>query len=176
MKTILILLSVWLLFSASPSAAVEIGDFYYSNKTFDRELVQGLRPIGIVYWVNEDKNSGLIAALEHPGSKNWERAKTYCHLYLTRGTKAGDWHLPNFLELFPIDKMQNRRLDGKAFRNLNQRLNMIKEAKAFKDGIYMSSSDYDHDRRLAIGIDLATGELEKLKKKGRYNFRCMMSF
>ena len=32
------------------------------------------------------------------------------------------------------------------------------------------------EKKAAIGINLTTGELVKLKKKGRHAFRCMMSF
>ena len=93
MKKLALLLTVLTL--AFPAQAVEIGDIYYSNKSFSSTPVDGLLPIGIVWQVNDAGNGGLIVALEQPGSKNWERAKTYCRLYLTRGTKAGDWFMPD---------------------------------------------------------------------------------
>ena len=174
MKKLALLLTILAL--AFPAQAVEIGDIYYSNKSFSSTPVDGLLPIGIVWQVNDAGNGGLIVALEQPGSKNWERAKTYCRLYLTRGTKAGDWFMPDFLQMFPIDKMQNRRINARTFLHINDRLALVKEARALKEDVYMTSSDYADDKKTAIGINLPTGELVKLKKKGRHAFRCMMSF
>lgn len=174
MKKLALLLTILAL--AFPAQAVEIGDIYYSNKSFSSTPVDGLLPIGIVWQVNDAGNGGLIVALEQPGSRNWERAKTYCRLYLTRGTKAGDWFMPDFLQMFPIDKMQNRRINARTFLHINDRLALVKEARALKEDVYMTSSDYADDKKTAIGINLTTGELVKLKKKGRHAFRCMMSF
>ena len=162
MKKLALLLTVLTL--AFPAQAVEIGDIYYSNKSFSSTPVDGLLPIGIVWQVNDAGNGGLIVALEQPGSKNWERAKTYCRLYLTRGTKAGDWFMPDFLQMFPIDKMQNRRINARTFLHINDRLALVKEARALKEDVYMTSSDYADDKKAAIGINLTTGELVKLKK------------
>lgn len=164
MKKLALLLTVLTL--AFPAQAVEIGDIYYSNKSFSSTPVDGLLPIGIVWQVNDAGNGGLIVALEQPGSKNWERAKTYCRLYLTRGTKAGDWFMPDFLQMFPIDKMQNRRINARTFLHINDRLALVKEARALKEDVYMTSSDYADDKKAAIGINLTTGELVKHQKKG----------
>ncbi len=155
MKKLALLLTVLTL--AFPAQAVEIGDIYYSNKSFSSTPVDGLLPIGIVWQVNDAGNGGLIVALEQPGSKNWERAKTYCRLYLTRGTKAGDWFMPDFLQMFPIDKMQNRRINARTFLHINDRLALVKEARALKEDVYMTSSDYADDKKAAIGINLTTG-------------------
>ncbi len=162
--------------TASPVQAVEIGDIYYSNKSFNAKLIEGLQPIGIVWQVNDSKDGGLIIALDQPGSKNWERAQTYCRQYLTRGTKAGEWFLPDFLQMFPIDKMPNRRINHRTFLHLNDRLALIKGARALKEDVYMTASDYFNDHASALGINMTSGELVKVKKKGRHSFRCMMSF
>lgn len=174
MKKLALLLT--LLTFAFPTQAVEIGDIYYSNKSFSSTPVDGLQPIGIVWQVNDAGNSGLIAALEQPGSKNWERAQTYCRLYLTRGTKSGDWFMPDLLQMLPIDKMQNRRLNARTFLHINDHLSLVKGARPFKEEVYMTSSAYANDKKNVIGINLTTGELVKLKKKERHAFRCMMSF
>ena len=78
--------------------------------------------------------------------------------------------------MFPIDKMQNRRINARTFLHINDRLALVKEARALKEDVYMTSSDYADDKKAAIGINLTIGELVKLKKKGRHAFRCMMSF
>ena len=67
MKKLALLLTVLTL--TFPAQAVEIGDIYYSNKSFSSTPVDGLLPIGIVWQVNDAGNGGLIVALEQPGSK-----------------------------------------------------------------------------------------------------------
>lgn len=47
MKKLALLLTVLTL--AFPAQAVEIGDIYYSNKSFSSTPVDGLLPIGIVW-------------------------------------------------------------------------------------------------------------------------------
>lgn len=174
MKKILLLL--FLLCSPQISSAVEVGDIYYSNKTFNSELLDGLVPIGIVWQVNDNKDKGLIMSLEQPGSKNWEKAKTYCRVYQTRGTKSGDWFLPDFLQLFPINKLQQQRVGAHTFLHLNQKLEKIKSARPLKEDTYLTSSDYAEDKASALGVHLASGDIVKVKKKSRNSFRCMMAF
>ncbi len=156
--------------------AVEVGDIYYSNKTFNAKLLDGLIPVGIVWQVNNNKDGGLIMSLEQPGSKNWEKAQTYCRVYQTIGTKSGDWFLPDFLQLFPINKLQQQRIGPHTFLYLNQKLEKIKSARPLKEDTYFTASDYAEDKKSALGVHLATGELVKIKKKSRSSFRCMMSF
>lgn len=167
----------FILVSISHSAlAIEIGDIYYSNKSFNSEIIEGLHPIGVVYWVNEDKQSGILISLDQPIAKNWQRSHAYCNLYLTRGTKSGDWHLPSILEMFPIDKLHNQRIDGKAFFHVNRRLSEIKEARPMNSGLYITASEYTGDKTSVMGVNIVTGELDKIKKKSRSNFRCMSTF
>ena len=56
MKKLALLLTVLTL--AFPAQAVEIGDIYYSNKSFSSTPVDGLLPIGIVWQVNDAGNGG----------------------------------------------------------------------------------------------------------------------
>lgn len=73
MKKLALLLTVLTL--AFPAQAIEIGDIYYSNKSFSSTPVDGLLPIGIVWQVNDAGNGGLIVALEQPGSKTGNEPK-----------------------------------------------------------------------------------------------------
>ena len=154
------------------------------NSSYDQWMITPIAKSGAPYTEDLSCNQFVLSDIylnssENYGgltTKNWERAKTYCRLYLTRGTKAGDWFMPDFLQMFPIDKMQNRRINARTFLHINDRLALVKEARALKEDVYMTSSDYADDKKAAIGINLTTGELVKLKKKGRHAFRCMMSF
>lgn len=167
---------LFLLTTPRLSPAIEVGDIYYSNKTFNNQLLEGLVPVGIVWQVNSTKDSGLIMSLEQPGSKNWEKAQTYCRLYQTRGTKSGDWFLPDLLQIFPINKLQQQRVGAHTFLHLNDKLEKIKSARPLKNDTYLTSSDYAEDKNFAVGVKLSTGEIAKVKKKSRNSFRCMMSF
>lgn len=169
----ILIVFLYLFLTTTPTLAIEIGDIYYSNQSFSSAPINGLQAIGVVWQVTDDGKSGLIVALDQPGSKNWKRAQTYCRQYLTRGTKAGDWFMPTLLQMFPIDKMQNQRINNHTFLHINDKLLLLKEARPLKDGIYMTSSN---DKNTVIGINLASGELTKLKTKERHNFRCMMAF
>ena len=73
MKKLALLLTVLTL--AFPAQAVEIGDIYYSNKSFSSTPVDGLLPIGIVWQVNDAGNGGLIVALEHRDPKTGNEPK-----------------------------------------------------------------------------------------------------
>lgn len=57
--------------------------------------------IGMVYFVHQNKksNHGLIISLDQPVAATRAEAIKRCAGYSTKGTKAGDWHLPDFPEL-----------------------------------------------------------------------------
>lgn len=44
--------------------------------------------------------------------------------------------------------MQNRRINARTFLHINDRLALVKEARALKEDVYMTSSDYADDKKL----------------------------
>ena len=64
MKTFFSTLLLSSLLLAGSAAAVEVGDIYYSDKTFSSSVQSGKKAIGVVYWVSTNKDFGYIVALE----------------------------------------------------------------------------------------------------------------
>lgn len=105
--------------------AVEVGDIYYHDGTFDRTVRDDKVPVGLVYWVSRRRDYGYILSLEQPASMNFSSATAYCENYVTLGTKAGDWRLPYVIELA---RMGNERIKGVSntkFDTLNAKLQSI---------------------------------------------------
>ena len=78
-----LLLSATLL--APAARAVEVGDIYFSDKTFASSMQSGKKAIGLVYWVSANKDYGYIMSLEEPGegTMNPYNANIYCLEYFT---------------------------------------------------------------------------------------------
>lgn len=87
-----------------PAAAVEVGDIYYSDKTFSATYNSSKMPIGLVYWVYPSKDHGYIMQLNQPAAMTFANAKTHCANYTTLNTTIGTWRLPDFHETLLMAK------------------------------------------------------------------------
>lgn len=134
-----------LLMVSETAMAVEVGDIYYHDKTFDNKVIADKMPIGLVYWVSARKDHGYIMALNQPSPMDYAAARTYCQNYQTLGTGIGDWSLPYRIELL---RMGNERIDGVSntkFTDLNNKLKTISIGQALVADYYywaLSSSPY----------------------------------
>lgn len=123
-----LLLSATLL--APAARAVEVGDIYFSDKTFSSSMQSGKKAIGLVYWVSANKDYGYIMSLEEPaeGTMNPYNANIYCLEYFTEGTKAGDWKLPQRIEMIRMGKEINNGQVTDKFTIVNKKLQSVTKA------------------------------------------------
>ena len=131
MKTItniipaLIVFATTLLYTNSSPNAAEVGDILYHDGTFDKTVLSDKVPIGVVFWVSDRRDHGYVLTLEQPAKMAYSSAISYCNSYKTLGTAAGDWKLPNAMEIL---RMGNERINGVTntkFNTLNTKLKSI---------------------------------------------------
>lgn len=115
---------------APAARAVEVGDIYFSDKTFAGSMQSGKKAIGLVYWVSANKDYGYIMSLEEPaeGTMNPYNANIYCLEYFTEGTKAGDWKLPQRIEMIRMGYEKNNGQVIDKFTTLNNKLKSVTKA------------------------------------------------
>ena len=79
-KTFITALLLFVTLLAPAARAVEVGDIYFSDKTFASSMQSGKKAIGLVYWVSANKDYGYIMSLEEPGegTMNPYNANIYC--------------------------------------------------------------------------------------------------
>lgn len=142
----LLLLSITI---STPVEAVEVGDIYYDDKSFSAELDLTKRPIGLVYWVGNSKDYGYIMQLDQNTSTlNYYYANQYCNTYYTASTKAGDWRIPDRIELIRMGTEQWNGVKNNKFNDLNTKLASIKSnteqigRQLYSDSYYWSASYY----------------------------------
>ena len=83
--------------------AVEVGDIFYNDGTFDK----------------------TVRTLDQPAAMTYVSAQSYCNSYVTLGTKKGEWKLPNAMEIL---RMGNERINGVSntkFATLNAKLKTL---------------------------------------------------
>lgn len=84
-------------------SSVGLGNIVYSDGTTSSYSSYNANKlaIGMVYFVHQNKksNHGLIISLDQPVAATRAEAIKRCAGYSTKGTKAGDWHLPDLPEL-----------------------------------------------------------------------------
>ncbi len=131
MKNLSNLIPAMLIFAAaviytnSASQAAEVGDILYHDGTFDKTVLDDKVPIGVVFWVSDRRDHGYVLTLEQPAKMAYSSAISYCNSYKTLGTSAGDWKLPNAMEIL---RMGNERINGVAntkFNTINAKLKTI---------------------------------------------------
>lgn len=169
---------------SSPAKAVDIGDIYFSDKTFSAELVKGKKPIGMVYWVSPSKAFGLVMQLEQPANKmNYYEANRYCNEYMTEGTKAGDWWLPKRMELMRMGIESINKVSNNKFAVLNAKLPQIKDGNTvlgsplLANQYYRANSYYGHLFNLSSTTAISTtGTDDSPTNTTKYYVRCVTAF
>lgn len=125
MKKILGLMAAILCFPSFETGAVEVGDIYYHDNTFDNTYLSSKMPVGLVYWVSARKDHGFIMALNQPDDMTYDNAIAYCKSYQILGVAKGTWHVPNRLELVHLGKEQWDGTANDKFNQLNNKLATI---------------------------------------------------
>lgn len=156
--------------------AVEVGDIYYSDKTFSENIVKEKNPIGLVYWVSPAKDYGRIIALKQSKDKSWQKSIDYCEAYSTKGSKSGSWVLPELIDLKIGVNNGREGYDNPLFMTLNKKLKRINGADLLDDGYYWSSSEYGRKSDSAWGVDWSENRVLNLIKIHKYHVRCVMNF
>ena len=182
-KTCLSVLALLWGWSITSAQAVEVGDIYFSDGTFNSSMQTGKKAIGLVYWVSPGKDFGLIMSLEEPSSTlNAYNADVYCEEYYTEGTYAGDWWLPKRIEML---RMGNEKINGTAnnkFTTLNNKLNTITKPTGGKATVlsatnYISRSNYAYMFNPSTGAITAGSTANNNQSSGnKYRVRCITSF
>ena len=129
-KTFITALLLFVTLLAPAARAVEVGDIYFSDKTFASSMQSGKKAIGLVYWVSANKDYGYIMSLEEPGegTMNPYNANIYCLEYFTEGTKAGDWKLPQRIEMIRMGYEKNNGQVTDKFTIVNKKLRSVTKA------------------------------------------------
>lgn len=65
--------------------AVEVGDIFYHDGSFDKTVKDDKVPVGLVYWVSERRDHGYIMTLDQPAKMTYVSADSYCNSYVTLG-------------------------------------------------------------------------------------------
>ncbi len=181
MKTFLstLLLSSFLL--AGSAAAVEIGDIYYSDKTFSSSVQSGKKAIGVVYWVSTNKDFGYIVALEEaPSTMNVFNANVHCLEYYTEGTLAGDWKLPQRIELVRLGKYKVNGTLVDNYTKINNVLGKVTKANGSKatkltSKNYVANSTYPYAINPSTGVFTGGGGAAQ-SASASYAVRCITAF
>ena len=183
LKTCLAVLSLALGLFCSTAKAVEVGDIYFSDGTFNSSMQTGKKAIGLVYWVSPGKDFGYIMSLEEPSTTlNAYNADVYCEEYYTEGTLAGDWWLPKRIEML---RMGNEKINGTAnnkFTTLNNKLKTVTKstggtATSLTAANYISSSYYAYTFNPSTGGITAGSYGSNSQSSGnKYRVRCITAF
>lgn len=84
--------------------AINLYDVVYSDGSTSAAYDGNKLAVGIVVYVhpNGKKNHGWIMSLDQPPAQLRAEAVKRCAGYATKGTRAGDWHLPDVGELMML--------------------------------------------------------------------------
>ena len=152
--------------------AVEVGDIFYHDGSFDKTVKDDKVPVGLVYWVSERRDHGYIMTLDQPAKMTYVSADSYCNSYVTLGTDKGEWKLPTFIELL---RMGNERINGVSntkFTTLNNKLKTLPTGQALvADELYWIRS-----RAYALTYLNKFGFSTNSQNSGLFYPRCMKGF
>lgn len=165
-------------------AAVEVGDIYYDDKSFNANLDLSKRPIGLVFWVADSKDYGYIMQLDQNTSNlNYFYANEYCNTYYTAGTKAGDWRMPRRIELWRMSKEKWNGVANDKFLALNNKLASIKSTseqigrQLYSGKYYWTNSRDGWQFYLNTDVTKGAGTSTNAGEIGQLGYvRCMMAF
>ena len=118
------------------AGAVDVGDIYYSDRTFSTNLNSSKMPIAVVYWVNTDKTKAYVLALRQPENMTLSVAKTQCANFSTLGTNSGDWDLPTMKQAFNMITQRWNGVSDNKFSVVNSKLGKIETGQALKNDYY----------------------------------------
>lgn len=138
MKKLCMMLMAAFLLQILPARAAEVGDIFYSDKTFSSKLESDKLPIGLLYYVSVAGDYGLVMALNQPPAKNYREAWTYCNDYTPLGTSRGFWRLPTLQEWMRAMNEQWNGVKNNKLTILNQKLATISIANALLTGDYIA--------------------------------------
>ncbi len=113
---------------------IAVGHIVYSDGTTSTTYTSTKLPIGIVVYVhpNGKNNHGLVLAIDAPLPRTRAEANLYCDSYVTKGTKIGDWHLPDAGEVW----MYSNANPDYTYKNFEEYLSKVPGG----DGIYAVKS------------------------------------
>ena len=181
MKTFFSTLLLSSLLLAGSAAAVEVGDIYYSDKTFSSSVQSGKKAIGVVYWVSTNKDFGYIVALEEaPSTMNVFNANVHCLEYYTEGTLAGDWKLPQRIELVRLGKHRVNNATVDNYAKINAVLAKVTKANGSKatalgNKNYVANSTYPYAVNPYSGA-IGGGGGNAQSSGTKYSVRCVTAF
>ena len=162
--------------------AVEVGDIYYTDKTFSSTVQSGKKAAGMVYWVSANKDYGYIMSLEEPATTlNPYNANVYCQEYQIDGKTLGEWRLPYFVELV---RMGNETINGQnnnKFTTLNNKLKTLTKpsggaATALSSANYVTKSYNPQVFNPSTGVPSTGGGGWKAGSGTKYKVRCITGF
>ena len=160
-KTFITALLLFVTLLAPAARAVEVGDIYFSDKTFASSMQSGKKAIGLVYWVSPNKDFGLIMSLEEPASNlNAYNADVYCSEYFTDGTLAGDWWLPKRIEMLRMSTEKINGTSNNKFTVLNNKLKTITKADG-KAAAQLSAAAYVTRSGLCYNFNPSSGGISQ---------------
>lgn len=168
MKKIFLLCTTLLLWH-SPAQATDVGDIYYSDKTFSTNLNSSKMPIGVVFWANVDQTKCYVLALPQPADMNLATAKSQCANFSTLGTSAGNWKLPTMKQAFQMRTQQWLGVSDNKFTNLNKKLTSITTGQALKASDYWTLG-YSNQ----FTVNPSTGAIKFAGSGGTRSVRCVM--
>lgn len=172
MKKFLYLGALLLGFWINQARAVEVGDIYYHDGTFDNTYNAGKMPVGLVYWVSARKDYGYIMALNQPDAMSYANAVTYCQNYQILGVAKGTWHMPNRMELLRMGKEQWNGTANDKFVQLNNKLTTITGI-----GEKLKASSYYWARSVSYYVmKLDIYGVTTVSSSSSQNLRCVMNF
>ena len=163
------------------ASAVEVGDIYFSDKTFSSSMQSGKQAIGLVYWVSPNKDFGYIMALDEASSNmNVFNANVYCLEYYTEGTLAGDWKLPQRIELIRMGKYRVNGTTTDNYTAMNNILGRVTKADG-KAATKLSSKNYVANSSYPYAFNPATGRITggggtAQGAAASYGVRCITAF
>ena len=152
--------------------AVDIGDIFYHDGSFDKTVKDDKVPVGLVYWVSQKHDHGYIMSLDQPAPMTYVSADSYCNSYVTLGTTQGEWKLPNAMELL---RMGNERINGVSntkFTTLNSKL------KTLPTGQQLVADQYYWIKSRGYGLTYLNkyGFATNAQNSRLYYPRCMKGF
>lgn len=159
-----------------PAAAVEVGDIYYSDKTFSATYNSSKMPIGLVYWVYPSKDHGYIMQLNQPAAMTFANAKTHCANYTTLNTTIGTWRLPDFHETLLMAKESWNGVSNDKFNVLNKKLATITAIgeQLLTNTNYISNTT--NSSGIYVNLSQGTFSERNAVSSGSTRFRCIVQF
>lgn len=180
MKKLCVMMMAAFLLQILSARAAEVGDIFYSDKTFSSKLESDKLPIGLLYYVSVAGDYGLVMALNQPPAKKYQEAWTYCNDYTPLGTSRGFWRLPTLQEWMRAMNEQWNGVKNNKLTILNQKLATISIANTLLTNDYMvrTSASGQNDGYYNL-INLNTGVIPadytqySYSNSGARNFRCV---